>query len=349
MSAPEFVGSVSSMMRTTLTRALFAALLAGCTASAPPETSPATTPPAPPAPTGPLPPGAQALAALVKDHGLTYEDTPGYVAVDIPASDRWAHTYAIRSTTRDVEIRFGLAPAAVDEQLAIACGADKVCAAQPPRAALAEILASAVKQLAAPGTTPRTKEFPFHAVRREFNANWGGAVGFDVDPAFSAVKHGLAIVIHHEGRPSAMFVTLYAENSEADEDERMRAFHALRFAAPPPAPPADTGELPGTRWYCGGNFVYLDFTAEKLVRTVLSAAMLVMGDRVPYETEYDDIKYLPGDRISLVPTRIDNLEMGDRTPKNPTPQIYTARRRGDELIFGAEDWKEQWTCSLESR
>jgi hypothetical protein len=144
-------------------------------------------------------------------------------------------------------------------------------------------------------------------------------------------------------------VTLYAENSEANEDERMRAFHALRFADPPAAPPADNGTLPGTRWYCGENFVYLDFTAKKLVQTVLSAAMLVMGDRVTYETEYDDITYLPGDRISVVPTRIDNIEQGDRTPKTRTPEIYTARRSGDVLIFGGETWKEPWTCSLESK
>lgn len=327
----------------TTPRALLALLLA-CTPVAKPEATP-DTPPAKKTEAPPVDP----LSQLLKDRGLTYEAPPGYRILDLPLSDRWPHAHAIASETMDLEIRLGAAPPAVDERLRAACNADARCLAAPSKTALEGILAAAALRLAAPGTTPRIQEFPLDAVRHEFNANWGGAVGFDVDPAFSRHKHGLAIVIHREGRGTAMIVTVYPEVSDAFEDERMRAFHALRFADPFVARDPARATLAGTRWTCGEGFNYLRFEPTTMSRTTLSAAMAVMGKRTPYETEYAEVTYLEDDRIAATTFRIDNMEQGDRTPKTPITITYTAKQKDDTLTFTAPDWPEPWTCTLVTR
>jgi hypothetical protein len=324
------------------------AIACACTPVTKPEAPPGVD--APPA-AGPVaPPPASApdpFAAFLSEHGLTYAAPPGYRVAQVPASERWAHKHAIASTSMDLEIRLGVAPAAVDEQLRATCKDDPRCAAAPSKAALEGMLGAAVASLAAPGTTPKIQEFPLDAVRHEFNAHWGGAVGFDVDPAFAGHKQGLAIIIHREGRGTAMFVTLYPEASDQSEDERMRAFHALRFAEPFVAAKPEHAGLAGTRWTCGEEgFSFLRFEPTTLSRTTLSAPMLVMGRRVPYETEYAEVAYLPEGRVAATALRVDNMEQGDRTPRPPVEVVYTATRAGDKLSFTAPTWKEPWTCTL---
>jgi hypothetical protein len=326
----------------TTPRVLLALLLA-CTPVAKPEATPDT-------PAAPRAPPVDPLAQLLNDRGLTYEPPPGYRVLDIPTSDRWPHAHAIASTAMDLEIRLGAAPPAVDERLRAACNADARCLVAPSKAALEGILAASVERLAASGTTPRIQEFPLDAVRHEFNAHWGGAVSFEADPAFARHEQGLAIVIHREGRGTAMIVTTYPEVTDAFEDERMRAFHALRFADPFVASDPARATLAGTRWTCGdAGFNYLRFEPTTMSRTTLSAAMAVMGKRTPYETEYAEVTYLEGDRVAATTFRIDNMEQGDRTPKTPIPITYTAKQKDDTLTFTAPDWPEPWTCTLVTR
>src|SRR5690606_3981698 len=85
----------------------------------PPITAPA------PAPTS----AASGLPELLRAGGLTFDAPPDFAVIDAPPSDRWPHAHALRSSTVDLEIRFGLAPAAVDEALAATCKDDPRCAA----------------------------------------------------------------------------------------------------------------------------------------------------------------------------------------------------------------------------
>lgn len=319
-----------------------AASLACCTPNDKPEPASAAKPEAPVAPPAPV---VDPFEQLLKERGLVYEAPSGYSVVEVPASERWRHVRAIKSDALDVEIRFGAAPAGVDERLRAACGDDARCVAAPSKAALEGILGAAVVGLAAPGSAPRIKEFPLDAVRNEFNAHWGGAIGFDVDPAFAARAKGLAIVIHRVGRAPAMFVTLYPEATDAHEDERMRAFHALRFGEPFVAKEAAHAGLAGTFWECSEEFAYLRFEPTTLTVVVLSAAMLVMGNQVPFETDIAELTYLPDGRLSATSFRVDNMERGDRTPETPVAESYSYVQNGESLTFKGEGFEKPWACT----
>ncbi len=289
-----------------------------------------------------------AFPELLKAGGLVYEAPPGYRVVDVPKNERWAHVHALKSTSLEVEIRFGAAPKAVDERLAAACKGAPPCAAVPLKVDVEEMLKVAVLGIAAATGETKIQEFPLDAVRDEFNAHWGGVVGFDVDPAFANYKHGVAVVIHREGRDSAMFVALFDGLGEAVEDERMRAFHALRFAEPFAARESEAlaAALVGTRWFCDEEFVNLRFEPSTFGVTVMSVAMLAMGRRQPHERAYYEITYLPGQKFSARAFRVDNWERGDRTSEYTDEERYSYRRKGDTLTLKREGWKDAWKCTL---
>ena len=77
--------------------------------------------------------------------------------------------------------------------------------------------------------------------------------------------------------------------------------------------------------------------------------MLVMGQHIPYKTEYTELTWLPANRLSAVPFRVDNFEQGDRTPKSPTATTYTHDRKADTLTFKADPWTDPWSCTLVQR
>lgn len=305
-----------------------------------------------PANTGVTSPGASAPSAVsgfqgfLQKSGLTFEATSGYEAASVTPSERWRHEHAVRSSRFELEIRYGAAPGEVDDLLGTACGSP--CPTVPSNDALESILAAAVRPLAKDGKPRKVKPFPLDAVREEFSAHWGGVAGFDADPAFTEYKQGVAVVIHREGKSTAMFVALYDEHTDALEDEWMRAFHSLRFAAPfTPAQSADLASaLSGTRWRCDNGFVHMRFTPTTWTVIHVSAAMAAMGRNVPYETAYHEITYLPDSQLAARPFRVDNMEQGDRTPKPPAPEErFKYTRQSDKLTFELA-LDKKWECDL---
>lgn len=321
---------------------LLAAALAACT-----PVNPEAVPDAIPD-NRPTPSAALLRDQFLRNRRLAFEVPPGFRELEVAANNnRWVHTIAIASTTLDLEIRFSTVWPA-EHKLRTACNRDPRCLSAPSQAFLAELLRAAVADLAVPGSELHAKEFPLDAVRNEFGAHWGGAVGFDVDPAYSDKKKGLAVVLFREPHGAAMSLSLAPEFDDATDAERMKAFHALRFADPFVARMPEHAALAGTFWHCN-EFSYLRFEPTTLTRMTLSAAMAVMGQRVPYETEYAELTYLPDNHLSATPFRVDNFEQGDRTPKTPTPVTYTHAREGDRLTFKAETWLEPWACTLVPR
>jgi hypothetical protein len=144
-----------------------------------------------------------------------------------------------------------------------------------------------------------------------------------------------------------MFVALYDEHSDALEDEWINAFHSLKLSEPFATLESEAlaAPLAGSAWSCDNGFVKLRFLASTWSVIHISAAMAVMGRSVPYETSYYDMKYLPGSRFSGRVFRVDNMEMGDRTPKAPEDEVFTYRRDGDKLIINL-DASKKWECDL---
>jgi hypothetical protein len=293
---------------------------------------------------------ASGFGGFLQQHGLTFEAPAGYEPVDVKPSERWKHEHALRSSKFKLEVRYGAAPKEVDEQLRTACGGAP-CPAVPSDAALNALLNAALRPIAKDGKPRRAKPFPLDAVREEFSAHWGGVAAFDADPAFSEYKQSVAVVIHREGKPTAMFVTLYDEHSGPLEDEWMRAFHSLRFAEPfaPAQSAALASALSGTAWRCDNGFVQMKFLPSTWTLIHVSAAMAAMGNSMPYETAYHEVTYLPGSEIAARAIRVDNMEQGDRTPKQPAPEErFKYSRQGDKLTFELGDSKK-WECELLSK
>lgn len=315
-----------------------AVLLACCTSNATPEVireEPADRAAA----------ASDPLGKFLNERGLAYEAPSGYVAVDVPASEGWAHVHAIRSSTHDVEVRYGAAPAVVAETLGDVCGDDARCAAAPSSAALEKMLVAAVSGLAAPGRVRVVEEFPLDAVRGEYGAHWGGRVDFGVDPALFTREEGTATVLHRVGHGSLMIVSLYREDRTGDShEERSRAVHALRFVEPFAARASEHAELAGTFWECDEGLAHLRFEPTTLTRTLLSTRTVAEGIRTlaPYETEYAELTYLPGGRLATTPLRIDSEEQGERTP---VVAGYSYERDGDRLTFRGEGWEGSWRCT----
>jgi hypothetical protein len=290
------------------------------------------------------------LAELLRARGLTFEATPGYEAVDVPASPRWRHEHAVRSSKLKLEIRYGAAPRELEEKLKEACGGDVRCSSAPSDEVLTSLLNAAVRPLATGGGAKRGKAFPLDAVREEFRAHWGGVAAFDADPSLGDYREGIAVIIYREGRGAAMFAALHDGHSDAVEDEWMRAFHSLVFAEPfaPVESEALAAPLVGSAWRCDNGFVHTRFLASTWTVIHVSAAMAVMGRSVPYETSYYEIKYLPGGRFSARAFRVDNMEMGDRTPKQPAEEVFSYSRTGDKLVVD-RGTASKWECELASR
>jgi len=291
--------------------------------------------------------GTAGFSTFLQQGGLTFEAPAGYEAVDVAPSERWRHEHALRSPKFKLEVRYGAAPKEVDEMLHTACGGGK-CPAVPSDEALRSILAGAVRFLARDGRARKVSPFPLDAVRDELSAHWGGVAGFDVDPAFASYKQGVAVLIHREGKSSAMFMALYDEHTSALEDEWMRAFDSLRFSEPfAPAQSADLASaLSGTTWRCDNGFVQMRFRPTTWTLIHVSAAMAAMGRNVPYETAYHEVTYLPGSEILARAFRVDNMEQGDRTPPRPAPEErFKYSRQGDRLVFELDAGKK-WECEL---
>jgi hypothetical protein len=291
--------------------------------------------------------------------GLLFEAPSDYQPVIVQKSDLWHHQHALRSSKLKLEVRYGLAPKAVGQQLDAACGGDSRCKAAPSNQVLESLLDAAVAPIAKERRANRRKAFPLDAVREEFNAHWGGVVNYDLAPAFSGDhKQGLAVVIHREGRGTAMFTALYDEHSQQLEDEWMRAFHSLKFSEPFTAKEsADlAAPLDGTRWKCDEGFMHMRFMPSTWTIIHVSAALAAMGQLAPYETIYHEVRYLPGSRFSARVFRIDNMEQGDRTPEQPTEERFEYTRNGDELVVrtvgaaqGDAGEKAEWKCTLIQR
>ena len=292
--------------------------------------------------------------------GLLFEPPSDYQVVAVTKSDLWEYVRALRSSKFDLEIRYGLAPKAVDEQLDAACSGDSKCKAAPSNQTLESLLDAAVAPIAKNRKANRRKAFPLDAVRDEFLAHWGGVVNYDVDPAFSANhQQGLAVVLHREGRGTVMFTALYHEHSDALEEEWMMAFHSLRFAQPFAAKESDelAAPLAATRWKCGEGFMYMRFLPTTWTVTHISVALAAMGQLTPYETIHHEITYLSGSRFSARVFRVDNMEQGDRTPKQPVDESFEYSRNGDALIVrpvgssipGDAGEKTEWKCTLMMR
>lgn len=289
--------------------------------------------------------GAAGFPAFLQQRGLTFVAPAGYEAVDVAPSERWRHEHALRSSKFKLEVRYGAAPKEVDETLRTTCGGAS-CPAVPSDAVVRSMLASAVRPLAGDGRPRKASPFPLDAVRDEFSAHWGGVASFDVDPGFASYKQGVAVLIHREGKSSAMFVALYDEHTDALEDEWMRAFDSLRFSEPfAPAQSAELASaLSGTTWSCDNGFVQMRFRPTTWALVHVSAAMAVMGSHVPYETAYHEVTYLPGSEIAARAFRVDNMEQGDRTPPPPAPEErFKYSRQGDKLVFELDAGKK-WEC-----
>jgi hypothetical protein len=290
-----------------------------------------------------------AFADLLRGRGLSYEATPGYDAVSAKAGapPQWRHEHAVRSSKFPLEIRYGAAPKELGERLHEVCGGDARCKAAPSNEAILSLLDAAVRPVAKGGKSKRSKAFPLDAVREEFRAHWGGVAAFDVDPSFTGAREGIAVIIYREGPAggAAMFAGFYDEHSEALEDEWMRAFHSLKFAEPFAAAESEAAAAPLVRsaFRCDNGFVQIRFLPSTWTVIHVSAAMAVMGQKAPYETIYHDIKYLPDSRFSARVFRVDNMEMGDRTPKQPKDEVFPYTLSGDKLVIDLGESKK-WEC-----
>lgn len=299
-----------------------------------PATAPAAAQPA-------LPPG---FSQLLTERRLAFEVPPSFVATEVKPSERWRHDYAVKSTRFKLEIRYGAAPQVGPSGKP--AGESGAAGPIPSGKDLEALLDTAARPLAKGGSVRKSKAFPLDAVRKEFGAHYGGIAGFDVDPAFAPYKQGAAVVLHRQGRGTVMFVALYDEMTEPLEDEWMSAFHSLRFTEPfvSPESAALGAGLSGTSWRCGDGFVRLRFLESTWSIIHISAAMAVMGNTVPFETRYYDLKYLPGSRFSARVFRVDNMERGDLTPKQPAEELFQYKRKGKKLDLRGP---VKWSCELD--
>jgi hypothetical protein len=289
---------------------------------------PGTPPPS--APTGAPPPGAstELIAALARAE-LSLEPPSGFEVLPVGQNARWAYQYALKAKDAKLEVRYAAYPATDDHE---------------------SLFAATVVRLDREGQLRGIGTFPYDSVREEFNANWGGALSFDVHPEFADGKYakGLAIFIHRDGVGDGMFVGLFDELSGKVEWEWDRAFHSLRFVEPVGKPPSiEAGALAGTIWSCGEEgLVQMRFLETVWTVVHVSAAHAVMGQIVPYETAYHELEYQDASHFLATVFRVDNLEQGDRTPADPKPVRYSFERDGKRLTVEQVGGQTGWSCEL---
>ena len=289
---------------------------------------------------------ADTLTAFLVRQKLSHKPTAGYKPLPLRSNPLWHHVHSVRSSTQPLEIRYGLALSGFKIQLHQECRGNAACERAPSDVAVRRLLGAAVAKLAKGGKTKRVKPFPMDAVRKEFNAHWGGVVLFEPAPQLAGQKQALAVVIYRQGRGAAVFMGLYDVYTQALGNEWMRAFHSLRFSKwlADPKSVAQGQSLINTRWRCGKGFVHMRFLETTWQVLHVSVAMAAMGQMRPYEQVYSNITYLPKGAFRATIFRIDNMERGDRTPKNPKTQTYTFSLTGRTLSVVGPKGKVKWTC-----
>jgi hypothetical protein len=299
----------------------------------------------------PIPaPEAQSFDDLLTRYSLSFELPTGFSEVPVQENSRWAYQHAIRSDKAKLEIRYGVIPLDQFETEYERCLADPGCEAVPPNEMHEGIFATMVTNLDVSGELRGIGTFPLDSVREEFNAQWGGALSFDVHPEFArGYTTGLAVLIHRDDVANAVFVGLFDALEGQVEAEWDRAFHAFRYREPIGGKPVSphSAILSGSVWSCGEEgFVQMRFGDRTWTVIHISAAMAVMGNMVPYETIYHEVDYTDPTHLAATVFKVVNMEQGDLTPEKPPTEIYQHTRNGEQLTLGKVGGEPKWECKL---
>lgn len=164
------------------------------------------------------PPSARADAkpdfnSLLVEAGATFAPPDGFVAVDVPNIEAFPFDKALRGPSGDLQIMYAVRPISrmeIDYN-------DPHSSAPSPNHIFPLVFGALSGVLSSGGHVP-SREYPPKTAKQLFNADWAGAMTFDLEPKISAdYRYGFLLGMHKNDKADIYTLILFNDTPSAKQ------------------------------------------------------------------------------------------------------------------------------------
>ena len=158
---------------------------------------------------------------------MTFNSPAGYTEIPLVTNSQMHYDYAVKLPTKDFEIRYAIRPldslfiqfAAMKKQGGVAINPNKLYSG---------LFMATVMNLSG-GKLFKINVFDTVAVKKEFNADWGGTCIFPVSGEFGkGYNTCMAIALHKDNLGDA-YIFYLSNSANSYQSELLPVFYALKF------------------------------------------------------------------------------------------------------------------------
>ncbi|SDD86192.1 hypothetical protein [Niabella drilacis] len=163
---------------------------------------------------------------------LDFKMPENFDTLSVTANPDMNYELALKSKTRDLEIRYSIRPLKERieqfEKRAKDSASGMPAGAHPNKMYQTVLMAVIMNTSGNHQQVPGFKSFPPEAVKREFNADWGATTVYPLKSAFGKGYSNCMLVTLHRDNQADVYI-FYLFNNKEDLPAAMPAFHALKF------------------------------------------------------------------------------------------------------------------------
>lgn len=170
----------------------------------------------------------KAFQKQLDESGLKFEMPAGYKVVPIKENGDLQYSFAIANADNSMEVRYSIFPMKpLLEQYKKSKENANETMIDPNKLYIGINMSNGLNMTG--GNEPEIGSFPTQAVKKEFNADWGGSSFFAFNCEFGkGWKFGQAVYLHKIDQADVI-VTFMSNDKEKHSDLMDAAFHSLTF------------------------------------------------------------------------------------------------------------------------
>lgn len=161
---------------------------------------------------------------------MSFEAPKGFIEMPLVKNGQMHYEYALKDTTRDLEIRYAIAPLdSIFIQFNQMEKAGSHMVIGPNKLYYGAFL-STMSNISNGDRRPQIGAFPAQAVKEEFNADWGGSGFCDPGGEFGkGYKYCLGVALHKDSLADAYYFYLTNNMANFSQTSLIPVFHAMKF------------------------------------------------------------------------------------------------------------------------
>lgn len=170
----------------------------------------------------------EAFKRQLEQNGLQFEMPAGYKAVPVIDNGDLQYSFAIVNEAKTMEVRYSIFPMKpLLDEYKKSLDDPNVTMIDPNKLYIGINMSNGLNMTG--GNEPEIASLDPKAVKKEFNADWGGSSFFEFKCAFGkGWKYGLAVYLHKIDTADVI-VTFMSNDNEKNSDLMESAFHSIRF------------------------------------------------------------------------------------------------------------------------